>query len=123
MKNFVFALLANGVQYATVSGTPSDVHNEYVKADQLTYNTSKITKKKIGVRVASRVIYFKDLLLNNEKELSSLSDNSLLCLLGAKFTNDNITYFLEERGLIIRTVGFAPVVTAKGKELIEAYLK
>lgn len=123
MKNFVFDLLANGVKYSTVSGTPSDVQKEFVKPDQMVYNTSKITKKKVGVHVRCRVIYFKDLTLNTEKELSSMSENSLICLLNSNFTNDNITFFLEERGLITRFTGSDTVTTEKGKELIKAYLK
>lgn len=96
----VWNLKANGNVYNTVLGSRKDVNEEFLKPDKKTFDTSKITMEEIGVMVQCRIIYYEDLELNTREEIISMKEPMIKAILFEDFDNDNMTYFLLERGLL-----------------------
>lgn len=74
----------------------------------------------IGRYVNFRTINYTDLSLIDRKELNSITDNMLTCVIKKDFSNVNTTFFMLERGLVNAQ---RDQLSDKGNEIFDAWLK
>jgi len=117
----VWNILADGAPYVVnVLGARKDVMNEMVKPDREFYKKSKITLEQVGINIVDRIIKFKDLELNTVAELKAMKLPMLQAVLCENFKNDNMTYFMLERGLVNDR---RDELTPKGREIRTLWLR
>lgn len=68
----------------------------------------------------ARVALYSDLELNARKEVKSMKQPMIADLINGNFSNDNMTYFMLERGLVNEARN---ALSEKGKELVNAFKK
>ena len=116
----IFAILGNGKKYKQVMADATYVAG-VVKEDSEFYD-QKITKKQIGINARvggkARCIWFDDLTLMDSKELKSIKPKMLSCLIQKDLSNDNITFFMMDRGLLLQD---RKTLSPKALELVKLW--
>ena len=96
-------MFKDGIAYTglIMAGNMKDLKEDYIDPDKAFYS-GKITCKQVGVFVNnSRVILFKDLNDKLSTIVKSCTVRQLTALVTGDLSNDNNSYYLLERGLLL----------------------
>ncbi len=102
----VFRMFANDKAYGNeiIASKMKDLKEDYINPDKAFYSDMKITCKQVGILVVLNGIHKKVMFDNSpqfNKELKGLTQLQLIALLTGDFTNDNNSFYLLEKGLLL----------------------
>ncbi|MEI8659341.1 hypothetical protein [Vibrio sp. Hal054] len=116
----LFSLKRNGISYKEVTATSSrdPALLATLKKDSTLFS-AKISCDEIGMYFVAnnlpRLIRYSKLVHNTKDEIRSLKQTMVTCLMSGDFSNDNMTFFMLERGLVTESRN---ELTIKGNEIV-----